>query len=126
MYNAISSCFNFKLGYTRIARSLFIAKHCDALAIEAYKTAINEIKETTLNITKYTYALDCLNAVLRNQNRPALPVDQEWITDVQNTNKATLDALENELKSAKTSIVKEDIRVNFNLYNTGHIFIFCL
>src|SRR6478736_1740831 len=41
------------VGFTRITRCLFIAKHCDALAVEAYKTAIKEIKETTTNSSKY-------------------------------------------------------------------------
>ncbi|KAI7889904.1 26S proteasome subunit RPN7-domain-containing protein [Mucor mucedo] len=98
-------------GFTRIARSLFIAKRCDALAVEGYKTAIHEIKTTTMNTTKYNYTLDNLNAVLRSQNRPTLPADQDWITETQLRNKATLDALENELKAAKTSVTKEGIRV---------------
>lgn len=56
-----------------------------------------------------------MNAVLRSQNRPALPADQEWITETQNKNKAALDALENELKVAKTSVEKEQIRVSFHI-----------
>lgn len=108
--------FNRKLGYTRIARSLFIAKRCDALAVEGYKTAIHEIKTTTLNTNKYNYALENLNAVLRSQNRSTLPADQDWINETQNRNKAILDTLENELKAAKTNIVKEDIRVKIGKY----------
>lgn len=99
------------LGYARIARSLFIAKHCDALAIEAYKTAIKEIKENTLNTSKYTVTVDCLNAALHSQGQPAYAIDQDWISNVQNINKTTIDQLENELRSAKSALSKEAIRV---------------
>lgn len=91
---------------------MFIGKRCDALAIEAYKTAAKEIKETTLNTTKYTFAMECLNAALRNQGQAAVPIDQEWIANAQKENKITLDNLENELKIAKSALVKENIRVS--------------
>ncbi|GAA5806243.1 hypothetical protein HPULCUR_011774 [Helicostylum pulchrum] len=97
-------------GHTRIARSIFIAKHCDALAIEAYKTALNDIKENTANVSKYNTVLERLNAVLRSQGQPTLPIDQDWITKTQNQNKTTMDSLDNELKAAKASLVKENIR----------------
>lgn len=104
------------LGHTRIARSIFIAKHCDALAIEAYKTALNDIKENTANVSKYNTVLERLNAVLRSQGQPTLPIDQDWITKTQNQNKTTMDSLDNELKAAKASLVKENIRVRIYKY----------
>jgi COP9 signalosome complex subunit 1 len=91
---------------------LFIAEHCNALAVEAYNTAIHEIKENTLNTIKYTNVMESLNAVLRAQNRPAVPLDQDWINNAQELGKKTLDSLENELKVAKNNLVKEDIRVS--------------
>lgn len=108
--------YSFFLGHTRIARSIFIAKNCDALAIEAYKTALNDIKENTTNVSKYNTVLGRLNAALRSQGQPALPIDQDWITKTQNQNKTTLDSLENELKAAKASLVKENIRVRIYIY----------
>lgn len=99
------------IGHSRISRSLFIAKHCDALAIEAYKTAIKEIKEHTFNIAKYTRTIESFNVTLGNQDEPLIPLDQDWITNAQNKSKDALDSLENELKAAKNNLVKEDIRV---------------
>ncbi|CEP15292.1 hypothetical protein [Parasitella parasitica] len=98
-------------GYSRISRSLFIAKHCQGLAIEAYKTAIDYIQQNTRNTAKYTHAVECLNETLRSQGKLAVPVDHEWVSHVQRENKALADSLESELKTAKANLVKEDIRM---------------
>ncbi|KAI9482756.1 MAG: 26S proteasome subunit RPN7-domain-containing protein [Benjaminiella poitrasii] len=101
-------------GLTRITRSLFIARHCDALAMEAYRTAIQDIKELTLNTTKYCQTVDLFNDKLRRQGQATLPMDQEWMTNVQNKCKSTLDTLENELRISKSNVNKEEIRVCYS------------
>lgn len=112
MYNNnISSIFTRALGYSRISRSLYIAKHCEGLAIEAYKTAIQDIQQNTRNTAKYTHAVECLNEVLRSKGQPAVPIDQDWVNQVQRENKSLSDALESELKAAKSNLVKEEIRM---------------
>ncbi|EPB84329.1 hypothetical protein HMPREF1544_08924 [Mucor circinelloides 1006PhL] len=98
-------------GYSRISRSLYIAKHCQGLAIEAYKTAIQDIQQNTRNTAKYTHAVECLNEVLRSKGQPTVPIDQDWINRVQRENKSLADSLESELKSAKMNLAKEDIRM---------------
>ncbi|KAL9543316.1 hypothetical protein MBANPS3_008170 [Mucor bainieri] len=98
-------------GYSRISRSLYIAKHCQGLAIEAYKTAIHDIQQNTRNIAKYTHAVECLNKVLYSKGKLAVPIDQDWVNQKQRENKSLADSLENELKVAKANLAKEDIRM---------------
>ncbi|KAI7898274.1 26S proteasome subunit RPN7-domain-containing protein, partial [Cokeromyces recurvatus] len=100
---------NYK-GHTRIIRSLFIATQCDALSIEAYKTAIHDIKQLTLNTTKYCQTVDSLNDKLRSRGQAIISMDKEWIANVQNKSKTILETLENELKIAKQNVHKENIR----------------
>lgn len=98
------------IGYTRISRSLYIAKHCKGLAIEAYKAAIQDIQQNTRNTAKYTHTVECLNEALQSKGQPPVSIDQDWINQVQRENKALLDSLESELKAAKGSLNKEEIR----------------
>ncbi|KAI8061814.1 26S proteasome subunit RPN7-domain-containing protein [Gilbertella persicaria] len=99
-------------GYTRIARSLFIAKHSHApLAIEAYKSAIQDIKANTFNTAKYKLALECLNSELSSQGQPSVPIDQDWINEAQQKSKSTIEALEHDLKTAKSNLAKDEIRL---------------
>ncbi|KAI8640945.1 26S proteasome subunit RPN7-domain-containing protein [Parasitella parasitica] len=98
-------------GYSRISRSLFIAKHCQGLAVEAYKTAIHYIQQNTRNTAKYTHTIECLNEALQSEGKPPVPLDHDWVSQAQRENKALADSLESELKAAKASLVKEDIRM---------------
>jgi COP9 signalosome complex subunit 1 len=101
-----------KIGFTRITRALFIAKQCEPLAVEAYKFAIAEIKSTTLNTSKYMATVDALNTVLRRQGKAVFPPDQDWVMNTTQSNKTILDNLENDLKSAKVNVFKEEIRAS--------------
>jgi COP9 signalosome complex subunit 1 len=52
-----------------------------------------------------------LNEVLRIKGQPAVPIDQDWVNQVQRENKLLSDTLESELKAAKSNLVKEEIRM---------------
>ncbi|KAG0176577.1 cop9 signalosome complex subunit [Apophysomyces sp. BC1034] len=97
--------------HTRINRALFIAQCCTSLEIEAYKFALNEIKDTTKDVKRYKACLESLNVALQKRNQEPIEPDNEWMTSTRKANKATLDQLESELKSYKNSLVKESIRV---------------
>ncbi|KAI8983121.1 26S proteasome subunit RPN7-domain-containing protein [Pilobolus umbonatus] len=97
-------------GTTRISRSLFIARRCDALAVEAYQTALSEIKQYTTNVNKYNATLDSLNEVLYQKNQPPVLADQQWITNAQRLNRTTGENIEVKLKAAKSNMLKEAIR----------------
>ncbi|KAF7723621.1 cop9 signalosome complex subunit [Apophysomyces ossiformis] len=105
------SYINNYQGRTRINRALFIAQHCDSLEIEAYKFALNEIKETTKNVKQYKKCVEALNLALRKQNLEPIELDQDWITNTKKDNKARLEQLDAALKTYKNSLIKESIRV---------------
>lgn len=109
------------IGYSRIARSIFIAKQCKPLAVEAYKLALQDIKDTTLNTTKYNQVLESLNGILREQNQPLVNADQDWITNATKVNRTEGELLENKLKVAKSNLVKEEIRVSCFVCICGHL-----
>ena len=49
--------------------------------------------------------------MLRSKGQPAVPIDQDWVNQVQRENKSLADSLENALKAAKANLSKEDIRM---------------
>lgn len=57
--------------------------------------------------------MESLNIILGEQGHQLEKADQEWISNACKTNKITAEALENDLKAAKSNLVKEDIRVGF-------------
>ncbi|KAI9272433.1 26S proteasome subunit RPN7-domain-containing protein [Sporodiniella umbellata] len=97
-------------GFSRISRALFIAKKCDTLSIEAYRFAIKEIKQTTFNVKKYKSSMMALNVELEKKGKAPEPLDQDWINNTTSASKAALDLLENELKTAKSKLYREDMR----------------
>ncbi|KAG1170790.1 hypothetical protein G6F70_008944 [Rhizopus microsporus] len=103
---------NYK-DYNKIFRSLYIAKKCSQLAVKAYRQAIKDIKENTLDVEKYKSTITELNNVLERKGEPTEALDQSWIDHVRITSKTTLESLENELKVAKSRLLKEEMRVNF-------------
>ncbi|KAI8991021.1 26S proteasome subunit RPN7-domain-containing protein [Mycotypha africana] len=118
---AVSTSFDFEsyinnyTGYTRISRALFIAKQRRTpitLAIEAYKSALKDVQELTFNTTKYTQILEQLNALLRSQNQPEIPIDEQWLKNTAKKCKQTIDTLDAQLKVAKSHINKEEIRIS--------------
>lgn len=108
-------------GHSRIARSIFIAKHCEPLAIEAYKLALEDIKNKSLNVTKYNQVLESLNAILRDKGQPLVQADDNWISSAISRNKITGESLENELKSAKGNVLKEEIRASILEFNISQL-----
>ncbi|RCH83363.1 cop9 signalosome complex subunit [Rhizopus azygosporus] len=97
-------------GYSKIFRSLYIAKKCSQLTVKAYRQAIKDIKENTLDVEKYKSTITELNNVLERKGEPTEALDQSWIDHVRITSKATLESLENELKVAKSKLLKEEMR----------------
>lgn len=103
-----------KKDYNKIFRSLYIAKKCSQLAVKAYRQAIKDIKENTLDVEKYKSTITELNNVLERKGEPTEALDQSWIDHVRITSKTTLESLENELKVAKSRLLKEEMRVRNN------------
>ncbi|OBZ90701.1 COP9 signalosome complex subunit 1 [Choanephora cucurbitarum] len=82
------------------------------LSIEAYKMAIQDIKEKTFQTTKYQRAMEALNAELTKQGQPTLPLDQQWLTETRKKSLTVFEQLEAQVKAAKQNFSKEDIRVS--------------
>lgn len=82
--------------------------------MKAYRQAIKDIKENTLDVEKYKSTITELNNVLERKGEPTEALDQSWIDHVRITSKATLESLENELKVAKSRLLKEEMRVRNN------------
>lgn len=96
-------------GYTRIQRLLFVADKCTNLQEEAYRHLISELKRGT-NTTSYINIHALVGAVLGYD----LDVDREWIEMTENSELVKLERLEAELMAAKTTMVKESMRLSYN------------
>jgi COP9 signalosome complex subunit 1 len=90
---------------------LFIGEHCPSLAIEAYRFAVDQVKLLTTDTNLYLSSLNKLNAALTRQGQQPVATDQTWVDSTNTKNKRNLEQLEQELKTYKTSLVKESIRV---------------
>ncbi|KAI8084756.1 26S proteasome subunit RPN7-domain-containing protein [Halteromyces radiatus] len=114
---AVSINFDFEpyinsyKGRTRIKRALFIAEHCPSLEVEAYHFAVNDIKQQLSDIELYQACIKKLNAALTRRNEPMVDIDAAWVDATTKKNKRNLEQLETELKTCKTSVVKESIRI---------------
>ncbi|CAG8522186.1 23146_t:CDS:2 [Cetraspora pellucida] len=104
---------NYK-GHTKVDRLLFIAKRCPPLQIDAYKLALQELRDNSLDHTKYLNTANKLNEVLASQGYPSYPVDNAWVETTQKRAKTTLERLEVELKNFKNNLIKESIRMGHN------------
>jgi COP9 signalosome complex subunit 1 len=96
-------------GYTRIQRLLFVADKCTNLQEEAYRHLLSELKRGT-NTTSYINIHALVGAVLGYD----LDVDREWIEMTENSELVKLERLEAELMAAKTTMVKESMRLSYN------------
>jgi COP9 signalosome complex subunit 1 len=91
-------------GHTKIARLVFIAEHCKALELDAFRMAIDELKKT-MNTTLYKNLLEKVGEQF------GFPLDNQWIDSTEKKVIALQERLELELNGYKTNLVKESIRV---------------
>jgi len=99
-------------GYTRLKRLSFIAEHQESLRHEALRLALEEVKRTS-NTALYT-------ELVNRDGGSAFPADYSWIEAVDKKASQTLDKLEADLTSHKTSLVKESIRMGHNDLGSFH------
>ncbi|RHZ56299.1 hypothetical protein Glove_402g51 [Diversispora epigaea] len=116
---------NYK-GHTKVDRLLFIAKRCPQLQIDAYKLALQELRDNSLDHTRYNAAASKLNEVLAAQGYPSYSIDLNWVDSTQKRAKSLLERLEVELKNYKNNLIKESIRMGHNdlgdhYYNWGNL-----
>jgi len=93
------------VGFTRLKRLHFIASHNDKLRPDALRLARDEVKRRG-NTALYT-ELSALDA-------EAFPRDDVWFEAVHKKAAQTLEKLEADLTTHKTSLVKENIRMGHN------------
>jgi len=94
-------------GHTKIARLIFIAEHCKALEIDAFKAAIDELKQT-MNTPLYKGVVEKVG------ERFGIPLDAQWIDSTDKKATAQQERLELELNGYKTNLIKESIRMGHN------------
>ncbi len=99
------------LGHTKVDRLLFIAKRCPYLQIDAYRLALQELRDNSLDHNRYISAATKLNEVLTAQGYPSFSIDNSWVDSTQKRAKSLLERLEAELKNYKNNLIKESIRV---------------
>jgi COP9 signalosome complex subunit 1 len=90
---------------------LFIAKRCPSLQIDAYRLALQELRDNSLDHARYISAATKLNEVLTAQGYPSFSIDNTWVDSTQKRAKSLLERLEVELKNYKNNLIKESIRV---------------
>ncbi|KND02949.1 uncharacterized protein SPPG_02028 [Spizellomyces punctatus DAOM BR117] len=113
------------VGHTRVERLIFIAEHSPPLAIDAYKIALNDLKNT-MDYTRYTVVHQKLNDLLLGRGLPTIPLDQTWVDNTKKAQRAKTEKLERELKDYKSNLIKESIRMGHNdlgdhLYDSGDL-----
>jgi COP9 signalosome complex subunit 1 len=108
-------------GYTKITRLLFIIDKVPGLRDQAQQLLIQEFKNgcNTTSYINFTQSLD-------ESSRKSLEVEESWIYTVSQQNDRQLELLENELSVAKSSMIKENIRISHNaigdmFYRMGNI-----
>ncbi|RGB38091.1 COP9 signalosome complex subunit 1 [Rhizophagus diaphanus] len=116
---------NYK-GHTKVDRLLFIAKRCPSLQIDAYRLALQELRDHSLDHARYISAATKLNEVLTAQGYPSFSIDNTWVDSTQKRAKSLLERLEVELKNYKNNLIKESIRMGHNdlgdhYYNCGNL-----
>ena len=89
-------------GVTRLRRLNFIAKHEESLRREALRRGIEEVKQTS-NTSCYIELLSV--------DPTLFPRDDAWVESVDKRASQTLEKMEADLASHKSSLVKDSIRV---------------
>lgn len=101
-------------GPVKIQRLMFIGDHCDSLRIEAFKLALNHIKESTYNVqmysSTYTKLSEALKACGQNPESVIGPLDTTWIEQRSKKGQLKLEKLDTDLKNYKSNSIKESIR----------------
>ena len=92
-------------GYTKLQRLIFIAEKCANLQEEAYGLLFKELKRGSNTALYLTFT-----AQVGNSN----DFDREWVETIERRELAKLERLEAELMAAKTTMVKESIRLSYN------------
>lgn len=86
----------------RIERLLFVARSCPALRVQAYKAALNSIKQCSLDYRLFLEVLvECKE----------LDWDESWAEDAKAKQENGLEKLDVELKNYQNNLIKESIRV---------------
>lgn len=86
----------------RILRLLFIARSCPELRVQAYKLALDAIKDTSLDYKLYLSIGDECKDV---------PIDRKWAQEAKKKQESGLDKLDVELKNYQNNLIKESIRM---------------
>ena len=112
------------LGRARLERLLYIGDNCPPLASEAFRLAVKQFRESTIDANGYVNAVERLRSV--QPNIPEAQLDSAWVSETLLQNRRKTDKLELELKSYKTNLIKESVRMGHNelarhLYNTGDV-----
>jgi COP9 signalosome complex subunit 1 len=98
-------------GHTRLKRLQFIASHEPALRTQALQMAVDLAKQ---GINTSLYLELCARSAC------PVPRDDAWVEAVDKKASATLEKLEAELTSHKTSLIKESIRLGHNELGNFH------
>jgi COP9 signalosome complex subunit 1 len=96
-------------GYTKLQRLLFIAEKCTNLQVEAYNQLLVELKKGC-NTALYMKIYYLVGAALGH----GADLDRDWVESTEKRETMKLERLESELMTAKTTIVKESIRLSYN------------
>ena len=99
------------VGFTRLRRLLFIAQQDEHLRRDALRLALDEVKRRA-NTALYTE--------LTQVDPQVLTRDDAWVEVVEKRAAQTLEKLESELTTYKTSLVKENIRVSTEAAEAQH------
>lgn len=94
-------------GFTKLQRLSFIAEKSSNLQKEAYHTLFNEIKRGS-NTSLYVKLYSNLGNML------GIQYDQNWVESTEKREAVKLEKLEAELMAAKTTMVKESIRLCYS------------
>ena len=94
-------------GHTKLIRLLSIAEKCPNLQEEAYRMLLTELKRGS-NTAMYVKIHSLVGSVL------GVEMDKNWIDATEKKETTKLERLEAELMAAKTTMVKESIRLSYN------------
>ena len=95
-------------GYTKLSRLQFIAERCPNLQEEAYRTLLVELKRgSNTELYEKTHRF-LLGAEL------GVDFDKAWVDATEKKEATKLERLEADLMAAKTTMVKESIRLSYN------------
>ena len=96
-------------GYTKLQRLLLVAEKCENLQEDAYRLLLIELKKGS-NTSLYTKLFTQVGVSLGFNEG----LDNNWIEMTEKREMMRLERLESELMSAKTTMIKESIRIAYN------------